>query len=134
MFSVPVNWIAVVAGAVASMILGITWYHPKVLGTAWMNEIGKSADELEGNPMMYIFTLIGSLVTAYVLAIAIGNFGSSGIGGGVMLALVLGIGLVATAMGSHAIFHGHSLRHYLINVGYSIVNLAIMGAIIGALG
>ncbi len=133
MFSVTVNWLAVGASAVASMVLGFAWYHPKVFGTAWMAEIGKTEEELQGNPAMYIWTLLGAIITAYVLAVIAGNVGADTLTKGLTLGLTAGIGFIATALASHAIFHGNSFRHYLINAGYYVVNLVVMGLIIGTL-
>jgi hypothetical protein len=99
-----------------------------------MKEIGKTAEELGGgNPMMYLWTFLGSIVTAYVLAVFLGTFGANTWLQGLVLGLIFGLGFVATALGSHAIFHNNTFRHYLINAGYYVVNLAIMGIIIGAL-
>lgn len=52
------------------------------------------------------------------------------VGAGALASMVLGF--VATAMASHAMYHANSLRHYLINAGYYVANLAVMGLIIGA--
>ena len=41
------NWLAIAAGAVASMISGMIWYHPKVYGDKWMKSIGLTKKKLE---------------------------------------------------------------------------------------
>jgi hypothetical protein len=43
-----------------------------------------------------------------------------------------GFGCVATFIGTHYLFERRSLKLFLINAGYSIVALTIMGLIIGA--
>ena len=131
MFSVNINFIAVAVAAIANMALGFIWYHPRVLGTAWMHEIGKTEEELSDPGPAYALTLVGSFVTAYVLALIIGHVGAASLGGGALTGLVAGVGFVATSFGSDALFHERSLRHYLISAGFYVVSLLIMGAILG---
>jgi hypothetical protein len=49
-----VNWVAVVLGAVFSMLLGFLWYGP-LFGKLWLRSIGKKQEELSSNAGMYVF-------------------------------------------------------------------------------
>lgn len=53
--------------ALAPLIIGFIWYNPKVFGTAWMNSIGKTPEQLrEGSNFakMMILTYVFSLLVA----------------------------------------------------------------------
>jgi hypothetical protein len=51
---------------------------------------------------------------------------------GAFYGFLAGFGWVATFIGTHYLFERRSLKLFLINAGYSIVALTIMGLIIGA--
>src|SRR3989344_5945336 len=69
---VPINYLAVVAAAVASMAIGFVWYGP-LFGKQWMALMGftkesMNAAKAKGMSKSYALMTIGSLVMAYVLA------------------------------------------------------------------
>lgn len=43
--------------ALIPLVVGAIWYNPKVFGTAWMNAIGKTEEDLAGANMVLIFGL-----------------------------------------------------------------------------
>jgi len=51
---------------------------------------------------------------------------------GAMWGFLAGFGWVATFVGTHYLFERRSLTLFLINAGYSIVALTVMGTIIAA--
>ena len=56
-----VNWLAVLLGTLLSMALGALWYGP-LFGQLWLKLIGKTEDELESNPVMYIKTAVAAFI------------------------------------------------------------------------
>ena len=54
-----VNWLAVLVGTVLSMALGALWYGP-LFGQYWLKLIGKTEEELESNPIMYVKTALAA--------------------------------------------------------------------------
>lgn len=52
-----VNFLVLLAAAVIPMIIGFIWYHPKVLGTIWMQASGVTEDKLKSGNMALIFGL-----------------------------------------------------------------------------
>ncbi len=132
-FTVPINWLAVVVATVASMIVGFIWFHPKVFGTAWMKEIGKKPEDLNASPTMYLWTALAAIITAYGLAIFFANMGVDGLLPGLVAGFLAGEAFVATSFASHAIFHGYTYRHWMITASHQVISLMIMGGIIGAM-
>ena len=63
------NLLVLALSALIPMIMGFIWYNPKVFGTAWMNSIGKTAEQLRGGNMAVIF--IASYVLSFFLAFAL---------------------------------------------------------------
>lgn len=61
------NFLAIGAAALIPMVVGFIWYHPKVLGTAWMKACNLDEEKLKGANMAVVFSL--SLVFAFMMAI-----------------------------------------------------------------
>lgn len=60
------NWIALVVAAIIPLIVGGIWYHPKVMGTAWMQASGITEEQIRSGNMAKIFglTFLFSLMLA----------------------------------------------------------------------
>ena len=60
------NMIAVALAELIPLLIGFVWYHPKVLGNAWMNASGLTEGDLKGGNMALIFGI--SLILSFLLA------------------------------------------------------------------
>jgi hypothetical protein len=109
----------VLAGVVPEALVGATRRWP---------------DERYGQPLLYVITAVGALVSAITLDWIIGLAGASSLSGGAIIGLYCGLGFVAPAILSDHLFNERPPMLYLIVAGFPIVGLLIMGAIIGALG
>jgi hypothetical protein len=127
-----VNWLAIIVGALSTFFIGGIWYSPAVFGKAWMKENGFTEESMKGSNMVKIFGLafVLALVASVNLAMFLGP--DMDVTMGAFYGFLAGFGWVATFVGTHYLFERKSFRLILINAGYSIVSLTIMGAIIGA--
>jgi hypothetical protein len=129
-----VNFLAVLVTAIVQMVLGFLWYGP-LFSKPWMKMMGMKADDMSAggpSPVIYLVPLIGSLVSAYVLALFINAANMATLGGGALIGLLAGVGFVGTAFGANYLFARRSLQLYLIDAGYPMIGLIIAGAILGA--
>ena len=129
MFSLSgINWIAVIVGVILSNALGFLWYGP-LFGKPWMAALGKRPEQLQSSPMMYVWTIVTSLITMVVLAATVGAFGSSGVVQGAVIGAVLFVGLQGTATYVGVMFEGKSATLWSINALYNLVIFVVMGAV-----
>jgi hypothetical protein len=136
---IPINYIGVVLAAISNMVIGYLWYGP-LLGKAWNKEMGFADGSMTGakNKSMaksYGLMALGALVMAWVLAHAI-VFSSSymnmkGVGAGLMTGFMSWLGFVAPVTIASVLWEGKSWKFWLINNGYFLVALLVMGIIIG---
>jgi len=73
-----VNFLIFFAAALVPMVMGFIWYHPKVMGTMWMDACGFKEEDLKGGNMPLIFGLsyVFSVMLAFGLnAIVIHQWG-----------------------------------------------------------
>ena len=126
-----ISIVGIIIAALAFFLLGGAWYS-FLLGKQWRAEVGISEEEAAGaspNPMMFVWSILVSLVIAFTLAKLIG---ATSIGYGVKVGAGVGAGVGAAILAQNYMYESKSIRFWLINSGYTILGLAIMGSIIGA--
>lgn len=126
-----VNWLAVLAAAAASFVLGGLWYGP-LFGGTWTRVSGVTEEQLAGGGAGRIFgvSFVLQVVAAGVLAMFIGP--DAGFGFAVAAAGSVGLCWVATSLGVIYLFERRPLAHWLVNGGYVVVAFLLMGVILGA--
>lgn len=126
------NYFAIIVAALSTFMIGGLWYSPAVFGKAWMKENGFTEEGMKGGNMVKIFgvAFILALISAINLAMFMGPENDPAMGA--MWGLLAGAGWVATFVGTHYLFERRSFKLFLINAGYSIVALTIMGVILAA--
>jgi hypothetical protein len=136
---VPVNYWAVVASAVVMMILGALWYGP-LFGKEWMRLMGmKGPDKMDDKAkqaMMRSYGLmaLGALVMSFVLAHTViyaeSYLGTSGVWGGLQAGFWNWLGFVAPVTLGTVLWEGKPWKLWFINVGYYLVGLLVIGALL----
>ena len=133
---VIVNLVAVLVAAIASMVIGFIWYGP-LFGKTWMKLMGydpKNMDMKKGMVKMYAIAFISSFIMAYVLfhsyIFANAFYGIDKFTAGLMTGFWSWLGFVAPVQYGSVLFQGKSNKLFLINTGYQLVSLLVMGAII----
>ncbi len=126
------NYFAIIVAALSTFMIGGLWYSPAVFGKAWMKENGFTEEGMKGGNMVKIFgvAFILALISAINLAMFMGPENDPAMGA--MWGFLAGAGWVATFVGTHYLFERRSFKLFLINAGYSIVALTIMGVILAA--
>ena len=127
-----VNWIAVGVAGISAFALGGVWYSPALFGKAWMAENNFSMEEVKAGNKGKIFgwSILLSLIMAANLAMYLRtpdiNFQL-----GLLYGLLAGV-WVLCGIAIVGLFELKTLRYILINGGYCLLALGLMGAIIGA--
>jgi hypothetical protein len=126
------NYWAILVAALSTFLIGGLWYSPAVFGKAWMKENGFTEESMKGGNMVKIFGLafLLGLIAAVNLAMFMGPENKPEMGA--LWGFLAGFGWVATFVGTHYLFERKSFKLFLINAGYSIVALTVMGIIIAA--
>ena len=126
------NYWAILAAALSTFLIGGVWYSPAVFGKAWMRENGFTEESMKNANMVKIFGLafVLGLIAAINLAMFMGPEDKPEMGA--LWGFLAGFGWVATFVGTHYLFERKSFKLFLINAGYSVVALKVMGVIIAA--
>ncbi|MEE9225975.1 MAG: DUF1761 domain-containing protein [Bacteroidota bacterium] len=131
---VDINYWAVLVAAIANFGLGAVWYSPALFAKRWLALMKKSEAELEqmkkGAPRAYALSFVGALVMSYVLAHIVDYVQATTVAGGLESGFWLWLGFVGTTNLSGVLFEDRPTGLYLINMGYYLVSLLIMGTIL----
>ncbi len=128
---VDINYVAVIIAAAANMVLGAVWYSPVLFAKQWMELTGrKDMNPAEGATVGYIIAAAASLVSAYVLAHFVVYTNAKDWMGGAVTGFWVWLGFVLTSHATHYMFEGRRKQLLAINVGYTLVGLVVMGAIL----
>jgi hypothetical protein len=131
-----INYLAVIAATLSTLIVGSIWYAPKVFGNYWMKSAGvkPSGRALDAAAPIVVAVLV-SFVTAWVLAGATylseyfyhGSFLINALG----TAAVLWAGFTAARFVTHDAFDQRPSGLTILNISYELVTVLIMAVIIG---
>lgn len=129
---VDINYLAVLAAGVTSMIVGAAWYSPALFGKQWMKLIGLTEEDKKKTNLgqTYGTMFVLSLVLAYVMAHFVGYVGVTTIGEAVQFGFWIWLGFVFTTKGAQSVFVKQPLNLFGIDVGYHLVQMVVMAVIL----
>jgi hypothetical protein len=126
-----IPWLAILVATVVCFFLGGRWVYPGVFGRAWAREAGVSEDSCKGGAKFkvlgatFVLTLLSTSVLSFCLA------PHPGILYGAIAGLVVGLGWVASAIGTNYLYENKTLKLFAITSGYHVVRFLVAGVILG---
>ena len=140
------NFLPIIVAAFIPILVGFIYYNPKVLGSAWMRELGKTEAELqEGSNMPLIMgaslllSFFLSFGTNVVVELIHRNVDAAGeiltqsthtLGHGMFHGLILAVLFVIPALVIDGLFERKSWKLLLINSGYWILTIMLMSGLL----
>ena len=136
-----INWLAVAACVVASMIIGSFWFNPKTFFPIWWKAIGKEGQEASGSSLSMGLTwgliIFSSFVQAVFMSLFVNAMGSmtggATLASGATAGFLLWLGFVAPSSLTNKLF-ADRLKAWMLEAGNHLVTFVVMGAITGAMG
>ena len=134
-----INWLSMVIATLIPLVVGFIYYNKNLFGTAWMNSLGKTEEDLKKGNKAVIFGL--SIVLSFLLAFFLLNFNNSpgqegefdtfkhGAFHGFFISVVVGIPIMVI----NGLFELKKAKNMLINIGYWILTLVLMGGVVDAM-
>ena len=129
--SLDLNWLAVLAAAASTFVLGGIWYGP-LFKRAWCRENGMDPDAAPIRHPGATFAVAGlcSLVAAFAFALFLR--GDTPPASAAMFGGILGLFWVATSFGINYAFAGRTFKLWAIDAGYHILQFSLYGLILGS--
>jgi hypothetical protein len=134
-----INIWAVLLATLSSMLIGALWYSNALFGRRWVELARVDESRMRSTAIgAYVLTIFASFLTAAVLAgsVAIAQefYGGSFFLNSIVTAVILWIGFTAARFLTHDAFERRPAALTTIGLGYELVTILVMAAIIGALG
>ena len=132
-----INWFAVVASAVASMVIGFVWYSPILFAKPWceamgydLNDKAKMDEMRKSAGPMYGAAMVCSLITAMILAKMASFMDLHSPTVGVKLGFAMWLGFITTTQLTGVLFSGQKIKLWVINTAHQLVSCIAMGIIV----
>jgi Protein of unknown function (DUF1761) len=132
-----INYLAVLAAVVASMVIGFVFYHPAVLGRMWMRLVGHSEETgaSAGSALVYPVVIVASFVTAWALAgatfLAYEFYEGSFLVAALVTGWILWLAFTVARMLVHDLFDTRSLKITALSALNEFLIITAMALIIG---
>jgi hypothetical protein len=128
--NLSLNWLAILAAAASSFLLGGVWYA--LFAKGWQRAAGLADEQLRARNPALVFggAFVLALVSAASFAIFLGA--DVDVGMGAAYGLTAGLCWVAASFGINYLFECKNIRLFLINGGYHTLQFTVIGAILGA--
>jgi hypothetical protein len=130
----PVNAFAAIAAAVVAFVIGAAWYSPALFAKPWMAAHGYTPESLAAMrstmARSYAISFVCLIVMALVMSVIQGRMGLTGAMHGARLGAFLWLGFAATTGLTANVYSNKPLSLFLIDTGYQLVYMTVMGAIL----
>ncbi len=136
---VPINYLAVVVAAAASMVIGFLWYGP-LFGKPWMALMGITPEKIEAAKakggmgksyaLMALASLVMSFVLAHALIFAATYLKVSGLSAAFQAAFWNWLGFIAPVTLGSVLWEGRPWKLWILNNAYYLVSLFVMATIL----
>lgn len=121
-----INVFAVLTATVVSFMFGALWYSPLLFMRPWSQAAGVDPESPIDNPgRVYPVTALLTFISVGAFAWFLGP--NPSVSAALTGAVVAGLGLVAASMAINYQFAGRSLVHWMIDSGFHVVRLLLVG-------
>lgn len=123
----------VVAGGLISMIIGFLWYSPMLFGNKFMAlmEWSKDTQEMkDSSKTPYIWSAVLSLLMSLILSYFIHAIGATTLFAGAQIGFLLWLGFMIPITATTVLYENRSKGLFLLNNGYHLVVLLVVGGVI----
>lgn len=132
---IQVNYVAIIAAAIISMILGFLWYSPILFAKPWMSLMGYTGERMKeaqkGMLKLYGVSFIVTCISAYILyhvmVMSTNYFGYGAMQTAITSAISMWLGFIMPVQLTDVLFGSKKLQLFLINTGYQLASLLAMG-------
>lgn len=126
-----INIWGVLLAVVSNIIVGMLWFGP-LLGKQWMKAVNKKREELQSNPVDYVWTIVIAFLTAISIAFIVSYIpNENSILTGLQIGLIAWGAFAIPPLANRKIWEGMSKELFLINSSHILVSYLVMGLLIG---
>jgi len=135
MREIPLHFLPILGAALAKMALGALWYSPALFLETWYRVSGVTEEEMKaGMAKALVVEFVGSLIMAFVLLHAVRYAGAQTALQGMAVGFFNWLGFVAVVTIGVVTYQRKPFSMFLLQNGYLLLALLIMGAVLAVWG
>lgn len=106
--------------AVSAFLLGIIWYHPRVLGTHWLTARGIDTTNLKQNPIPYILSFPLWFLTSLFFTFLLAYMGIDNISELFLMSCLLWVAFAMPPLVMGSLYTGYPFGAVAIDASYQL--------------
>jgi hypothetical protein len=127
----PINYLALLVATIIKLVLGMLWYSPLLFGRSWMNLTGCDPKDMKSSmPAAMLVDFVASFLMSFVLLHAVHYAGAQSAAQGAAVGFFNWIGFVAAVTIGSVVYEKRPFKLFLLNNGFYLIALPIMGAVV----
>jgi hypothetical protein len=124
------NYLAIIVATIVYFMLGAVWYSPLMFGKSWASMQNIKMDDKSRLPIMLSITFVLNIIVSVAMMLLVKITFINELLGGLKLGLLAGVGFSATTIGITFLYESRPFKIYLIDAGYHIAGIVIVGGIL----
>jgi len=126
-----VNLLAVLAATLATMVVGMLWYAPPVLGKIWMRETGMTPEKAQqGMVRSFAIGVTANLLLSFCLSLLLQMVRPGSLPAALLFGSVLWLGIVVPTELSEVAWERRTWTLFLIDTGWSLLSFIVITVIL----
>jgi hypothetical protein len=121
MLNLEINFFAFFTAGIVAFLLGIIWYHPKIMGKRWLEVRGKKPDEgMRTTPLPFMASFFLWVLTACFYSFLAQFLGINNAAGYFALACLLWVAFAMPPSLMGALYTGYPFEAVAIDTAYQL--------------
>ena len=137
---ISINYLAVLVAAVVSFAVGAWWHSPWGFGAQWMRMMNLKPEDMGKMPLTatqamligFIVTVVVCFVTAHFVALLVPLEAAAWMSLSLQLGFWVWLGFMAPTLANGWLWEGKSLKLFLFNAAYALVNIEVISLVLAA--
>ncbi len=121
--------IGIVLAAVSRFVVGMLWYSPLLFGKSWQQITGIFKPKVNMALAMLV-SIIGAALVAAIMSCFMHRMFIDTVVSGKIFGFMVWLGFVLPLYAEGSMYEARPLKLFLIDNGYQVISLVIMGALI----
>lgn len=122
-------YVATAVAGIAAFLLGMFWYHPKVLGTRWMEARGQTFDDTKPEIKQFIISFLLWLLAACFYSFLVGIIEIHEVPGFFSLSCLLWVAFAMPPLVMGALYTGYAFEAVSIDAAYQLAGYYIFALV-----
>lgn len=127
--SLDFPYMLTLVAALGAFLLGLAWYHPKVLGTKWMLVRGRTGADIKPAIMKFVYTFVLWLLAACFYSFLVILLRIDNVPGFFCLSSLVWVAFTMPPTVMGALYTGHSFEAVAIDMGYQLAGYYVFGLV-----